>query len=787
MSQSADESAADSTTETEATVPREAPPPAGAGKELNPRAASSYVVLIFLVAAAAAWIVAAAGLLALHAWLAAFLCAAAALCGVLAAPALKTLVASAEPMPLGGVIWRPRNHELAYLVLLCVPAAFLSVDAVGLLLGGLHVGAAIFLMQAACWLLGAPYLIGTVLIHGGDLLGRGTSRAPATTATSDAGISPVLAAGEARAPVSRTWIWLVLHLARVNTRWWSSLAVLVLFLVSVAVRFHSIALVGSAMYGDEAATMIEARNFLTGLRSDPFVNDHLANPILYEFMLAQVFRVTGVSVLVAREFAAIWGALCVPLLYGLARETGCRRSVAFGAAGFLATAAWHVHFSTMSLVNIHMVTSVLAALYCAAAAVNRRSALWALLAGASTAMALNSYIGGRVIIPILALWSLYLLCFHTQVFLRRVAPPARLRLGPPLGNPGYRMSLSSLVIFVACMCVTALVLSYPLIHYYLTNAGELSGHTLDRYIFSANGIQAYRQQFPNSPHNWWNILWYQLSTSIGMFTNQNSNTDVLFHQPGQPLLDSVSSVFFVIGLATSALKWQRAGPMLAVLSLAAAYVFGTVLTIQPPSTTRPLTAAPLLSLFSALGVEVTVLFTLGSWRRLDRIIARGRLRLTNSRLYRVACHGALSASMALVVIVVGAINVQRDADYVRSPEYVRAGDSAALAYGQFLGTFGYATATIISPYGYPAEFVVLFAPHVILCNGLWGASWHVCPPAHVIIFDDPQGTFVERYRAATGFVAKPGRQNRTGQPAFWYVASTGSLPDPAHVVDKLPL
>jgi len=577
--------------------------------------------------------------------------------------------------------------------------------------------------------------------------------------------------------------WLRQYPSLVGSRWWPGIGVLALFLIAVAVRFHSIALIGSGMYGDEATTIVEARNFLSGVHTSPFINDRLADPAFYEFMLAQVFRVTGVSVLVAREFSAIWGALCVPLLYGLAREIGCRRSVAFGAAGFLATASWQVHFSSMAILTIHMVASDLAVLYCVAVAVNRRSILWAILAGASTAMALNSYIGGRVIIPILVLWFGYMACLHMQWFPRQAVPTA---LKPPLNDPGYRAQPRSLVAIAACLCICALVLAYPLIHYYLTTPGQLSGHTTDMFAFGANGIQLYREQLPNAPSNWWNILWHQITASIGMFTWHNENADVLFHQPGQPALDGLTSVFFVLGLAASIFRWRRAGSMLVVLSLLAAYVFGTVLTIQPPSMVRTLFAAPLLSLFAALGVEVTVLFVLHACHVLGPLIGRGRSILVASRLYLVAARSALPAAMALVVIVAGVLNLQRDSAYVQSADYRRNANPAAISYGKFLGSFGSTSATIVAPYGYAVEYLWLFAPQALVCNGLWTTSWQPCPPAHIVIFDDGDGSYAKDYGIATGHVPLIGSLNSTGQPAYWYVMSPSLLPDPAQVLGELP-
>src|SRR4051794_27367249 len=76
-------------------------------------------------------------------------------------------------------------------------------------------------------------------------------------------------------------------------RWWPHLTVLGLTALAIVVRWWALDAYDSEMWGDEATLMIEARRFLTGGHSTPFINDSMSHPALFDFLLAQVFRVTG--------------------------------------------------------------------------------------------------------------------------------------------------------------------------------------------------------------------------------------------------------------------------------------------------------------------------------------------------------------------------------------------------------------------------------------------------------------------------------------------------------------
>src|SRR5919198_128083 len=146
------------------------------------------------------------------------------------------------------------------------------------------------------------------------------------------------------------------------------------------------------MWGDEAQLMIEARKFIQGVYTNPFIVDHLALPALYDYLLSFPLRLVGrMDVTVARGFSGFLGALSVPLLYLTARELGYSRRVGLVAGIALATTFWDVSFSRLVLQNIMAATAASVTILCMVMAVRRSNVILAALAGVGLAWAFNAY------------------------------------------------------------------------------------------------------------------------------------------------------------------------------------------------------------------------------------------------------------------------------------------------------------------------------------------------------------------------------------------------------------
>lgn len=589
-------------------------------------------------------------------------------------------------------------------------------------------------------------------------------------------------------------------------RWWPAMAVLAVTALAVAVRWWGLRAHDNQMWGDEATLMTGARQFLSGGQSDPFTIDALGNPAFISFLLAQAFRLTGVTVEAARAYFGLWGALGIPLLYGLARETGVRRSTALAAAALLATGSWHAHLSRLVVINITGATTVEAVLFCVVATLRRRSLLWASLTGVSLFVAMNSYIGARVLFPLLGAWLLCLILFNGPLQIQR--PAATQENGRPtafterleLTSPFFRVSARRLLASGGIALITALALLLPLLRYYLLNPGSFSGHTEDVFAFGPSAMQRLLGLHPELPHNVWGVIQYQFWATIGMFATRGS-TDMWSNMPGRPILDGLSSIFFLIGLLACLWTWRRPLSTLLLSWILTVSFFGVFLTVDPPTAHKPIPAAPALALMITLGIETTLSLLAGFWN-----VAAVRFRLNRNRgpagsirrardddepaRGRVGStwHGDIVSRGLLfaAVTMIGVVNIQRLVVYETSPGYQAFMTNTALAWARYLASIRAPAAAVDSPLGYAGEFPSLFAPRATLCNAQWVGQWQRCPATRVIIFDRGGDSDAQRYAAITHRRAYPGAAP-FGQPLYWYVASAGPtpLPDPAIVLGHI--
>src|SRR5919202_6454035 len=75
---------------------------------------------------------------------------------------------------------------------------------------------------------------------------------------------------------------------------WSTVSIaLGLFILALAVRWWGLPAQDRAMWGDEAQLLIEARKFIQGVYTTPFIVDHLSLPALYEYLLSFPLRLAS--------------------------------------------------------------------------------------------------------------------------------------------------------------------------------------------------------------------------------------------------------------------------------------------------------------------------------------------------------------------------------------------------------------------------------------------------------------------------------------------------------------
>lgn len=570
--------------------------------------------------------------------------------------------------------------------------------------------------------------------------------------------------------------------------WRDAVLSLGLFVLAVGVRWWGLPSQVASVYGDEAQIMGEARAFIDGVYTSPFIVDKLFLPGLYDWLLSFALRAAGsMDITVARGFSGVLGALSAPLLYMTAIQLGYRRGVGLVAAVVLATTCWDVHFSRLVLQNIMATTSGSVTTLCAVLAVRRMNVVWAALAGVGLAWGAYAYLSGGMIAPVVGGWLLFLLITSRRRWRRLEGAdglPDRAVSSTDgsaerllnMNAPHQRLWAPGLLVISGALIATAVVCAAPVLNLYLSSDSGLSGHVARRYILSPENRAAFAALHPDMGTDPLRILWYQLQTTAGLFTVR-ADPDPIFNLPGRPLLDTLSGVLLGVGALYALWSVRRPNAMLILLWFVVPLVLGTTLTTGTvgvatiPSITRSLPAIPAMCLLIALGLEASL-------SGLQALITTA-----TARRREVPAPGWWVTSWFATTVVVTAImafvGVSRYWEYVGSPVHGQRFHTAVREWSVLLGPRGAVLVTVVSPTGYPGEFQRLYAPRAKLCNGLWGATWMPCPPAQVVIFET-DSALARRYTRATGVVTS-GVRSDDGVVRFWYAEGT-ALPDPARAI-----
>lgn len=558
-----------------------------------------------------------------------------------------------------------------------------------------------------------------------------------------------------------------------------------LFAVALLARWWGLAGQSRAMYGDEAQLMVASRAFIQGSATTPFSVDALTLPALYDYLLSFPLRWAGsMDVTVARGFSGVLGALSVPLLYLTACELGYPRRVGVLAGVALATTFWDVHFSRLVLQNIMAASASSVVVLCTVLAVRRANLVWAALAGVALAWAFNAYLSGIMVAPLIGAWLAALALGYSRWWRRpHLVPPAYDK-----GSTGHendtpldlnsvrtRPRVPTIAAVSAVLCGVALLCAWPLLSLYLAPGSTLSAHMSARYIFTPAYRATFAAAHPTVGSGTWNMLWYQITTTAGMFLGRGE-VDPVFNLPGRPMLDPLSGVLFWLGVAGALWWWRRPSAALVLLWMAVPLFMGTTLTtgttlLTPaPASTRALPALPAICLLIALGLEVIFELAGGA----GRWAARGRRTAASS------CWPALRLGVAVpVMALVGVLGISRYVSFVDAPVYGQVYYNSAHEWSIFIARRGAIPVTVIGPSGWAGEFVTLFAPRARLCTGRWDTTWNACPPARIIIFDHDQ-TDARHYAALTHRSVHAGPSD-DAITRFWYVEGQ-NLPDPKRVL-----
>jgi hypothetical protein len=349
--------------------------------------------------------------------------------------------------------------------------------------------------------------------------------------------------------------------------------VLVLFIAVITFLLRGINREGIpfVLSGDEAEMGLEAIAVLEGRRTSPFVTGWLSHPTLYFFLQAAFLRLFGITTAALRLPSALISAATVILLYLLARRF-YGRWIALLAAISFAFYHYAIHFGRLAINNIWDPFFALGVFYFFIRGIEEKRLGHMLAAGVFGGLAVYFYMGARLIPIILFVYVLYCL-FSKPGFLR-----------------------DHLVYLVICGLV-ALVIALPLLSFFRTHPNDMMARWNSMGIFPSGWVEQQRQATGRST----------LSIFLGQFLKAalafNFFSDPTFwYHPGIPLLQFLSSVFFVFGLTYAIYQWRRREYFLLCVWFLLVILFGGALLENPPTSPRLVLAIPPVVICMVLGM-----------------------------------------------------------------------------------------------------------------------------------------------------------------------------------------
>lgn len=334
-------------------------------------------------------------------------------------------------------------------------------------------------------------------------------------------------------------------------------------------RTYQVGDVPPGLHYDEAYYALDALNLLTDDTYPIFFEANNGREPLFIYLLALMFRIAGPSQFTLRLTAALLGALTIPGVFFLAKESfaafGTRFALVAGvlSALVLGTLYWHVNYSRIGLRAITMPLAealVLLLFWRAIRTRRRRDFIWAgVLLGAS----MYTYLAARLLAPLLVL-LLLLVAIEERTFLMRHWTD------------------------VAVLFGVALLISLPLWLYFLQHPGlfiyRLSQITLDSAVARGEPQQSF-----------WTNLW----RTAGMFMSAG-DWGWADNLPGRPVFDTVGIVGFAMWLLIALVHFRKARYIQWPICLAL-MVVPTLLTNYAPTYTRSIGAVIPCAVLTGLG------------------------------------------------------------------------------------------------------------------------------------------------------------------------------------------
>jgi 4-amino-4-deoxy-L-arabinose transferase-like glycosyltransferase len=348
------------------------------------------------------------------------------------------------------------------------------------------------------------------------------------------------------------------------------LALGLIVLLAAILRLYQLESIPVGLSGDEGADGLGARRILSGEELPLFITEDFGEEPMHTYLVALSFALWGVRLWAIRFVSAAIGIVTIPVIFWLARELLKQEGqsaplVPIVSAFFLATSYWHIIYSRAGLevVALPLFSSALIYFLWRGIRTERR---WAfVVSGLILGASLYSYRGARFLPILLTLF------FGGWVILSRDFR----------GRHLVNLGLVALVAAIVCAPLGAYAIAHPNIFF----ARELHVSVFNPDWDRGSPLQAFS---------------YAALKTLGMFNFQG---DPEFDRnPGRrPVLDPISSLCFLVGLAVVLWRWRRPHRLFIVVWFLVMALPGAFTAEALPHFHRGIGALPPLCLLCAFG------------------------------------------------------------------------------------------------------------------------------------------------------------------------------------------
>ena len=343
--------------------------------------------------------------------------------------------------------------------------------------------------------------------------------------------------------------------------------------LAAVLRLWNLSEIPPEIHGDSAESGIQGLLILLGRIDDVFGFSRWYNtPLPAHLPYTVSFGVFGRTLLALRLPSAVTGVLCVIPLYFLVRGWVGRRAAQIATVLF-ALSHSAIHFSRIGLWNIQALFLALVAFALLAAALRTGSAVLAALSGIATGLGFYTYTGGRLILVVSA-----------------AVLAVQLVLGP-------RRRWIQIAAFVGAgflVAITPLAISYA-------QEPEVLGSDRTASVFALAEVNRRHVSSVAGETSTLGILRAHTILTLRGFINHGDRSGQ--YASHQAIASPTIAAFALIGVLIAVARFRESGSRLVLLWTALGLLLGSILIMDPPSSTRLIMVFPAPFIFAAVALD----------------------------------------------------------------------------------------------------------------------------------------------------------------------------------------